>query len=349
LRRVLAETIKSIREKGLIKTESKKKVISWLERDYLDSEVKAGVVILPTRGCSWGLAGGCTMCGYVYESSDISHKEIYNQFRDALEKLGDIDYLKIFNSGSFFDHRELDPIMIEKMFNLINQKDIQRVQVESRPEFLNKTSISKAKDSLLPELEVGIGLETSNDYIRSNCINKGSTLQDFTIAVNLCNLYDVFVKAYLLIKPPFLNEKESIEDALTSANDAINIGSSRVSFNPTSVHRYTFVEYLWNRHEYSPPWLWSLVEILLRCRNNTAVPILCHPTRAGKIRGPHNCGKCDNRIYNGLVNFSATQDSTYLEDLTKINCGCKEVWKSQLKMEQFSQGYFQDIRNQIRH
>lgn len=340
----LAETIKSLRGQGFLKTQGREKVVYWRERDYLDGEVRAGVVILPTRGCAWGLAGGCSMCGYVYDSAGIAQEDVYNQFTDALERLGDIEYLKVFNSGSFFDYRELDATTIERLFAAVNKKEVKRVQVESRPEFLTKEALDRAKEALKAELEVGIGLETSSDYIREHCINKGFTLSDFKRAAKLCRTSGVDVKAYLLVKPPFLSEREAVEDALTSAIDAVKLGASRISFNPTAVHRYTFVEYLWKRREYSPPWLWSLVEILRRSREKIRAPLLCHPTGAGKIRGPHNCGKCDSEVYKAIVDFSATQDDEHLEKLRELSCECMEVWRAQLELEQFAQGGFRDLR-----
>ncbi len=342
--KVLIETIKSLREQGFLKTQGREKVVYWRERDYLDGEVGAGVVILPTRGCVWGLAGGCAMCGYVYDSADIPQKALYNQFTDALEKLGEVEYLKIFNSGSFFDYRELKASMIERLFAAINKKAVKRVQVESRPEFLRKDTLDMAKGALKAELEVGIGLETSSDYIRESCINKGFTLDDFKKVAKLCRASGVGVKAYLLVKPPFLSERGAVEDAVTSAIDAIKLGASRVSFNPAAVHRYTFVEYLWKRREYSPPWLWSLVEILSRCREKISAPLLCHPTGAGKVRGAHNCGKCDSEVYKAIVDFSATQKDEHLERLLELSCGCREVWRAQFDLEQFAQGSFKDLR-----
>ena len=40
----------------------------WLEKDFIDKEVKTGVIILPTIGCSHARDVGCTMCGYIHDS-----------------------------------------------------------------------------------------------------------------------------------------------------------------------------------------------------------------------------------------------------------------------------------------
>ena len=49
-----------IRKLGLEKAKGLIGAITWREKDYLKGEtVEAGVIILPTRGCSWAHKGGC--------------------------------------------------------------------------------------------------------------------------------------------------------------------------------------------------------------------------------------------------------------------------------------------------
>ena len=71
-------------------------------------------VVIPTRGCSWALSenSGCSVCGYVNDSS--REKEIPTE--RILERIAslilDTKYdkpveLQIFNSGSFFDIKDV--------------------------------------------------------------------------------------------------------------------------------------------------------------------------------------------------------------------------------------------------
>lgn len=344
--KALTEEIRRIRRKGLERKRKTPKTIWWRERDYLDSEVKAGVVILPTRGCAWGLASGCTMCGYVYDSFKTPPEQLLKDFAEALDELGDVEYLKIFNSGSFFDQGELDRETTFRIFDVINQRPwIKRVQVEARPEYLDKPALKVASENLSPQLEVGIGFETVSDYIRERCINKGTTLQDLKRAFHACISLGVEVKAYVLVKPPFLTEREGIEDAVRSGYAAFKLGASRISLNPIAVHRDTLVEELWKRREYSPSWLWSLVAIMQRLRGKINAPLLCHPTGAGRARGAHNCGKCDAKVYKAIVDFSATQKDAFLKKILDTGCRCRKLWKTQLILEGFAQGSFpKDLR-----
>lgn len=335
MNRSLNETVREIRKEGFKKIKEGR-LHFWREKDYLNKTVDAGVVILPTRGCRWGRMSGCSMCGYAYNASNSTQSEIFEQFEKALAAIGKVQYLKIFNSGSFFDASEISRDTAKKIFSKINEnKEIKRVQLESRPEFLDYAALQKARETLNAELEVGIGLETASDEIRENCINKNFTMQDFKSALKTCNDAGVMVKAYILIKPLFLSEKEAIEDAIESACTAYKLGAGRISFNPVNVQKATLAEHLWNHGEYRPPWLWSVVKVLKSVKQKVKVPVLSHPTAAGKERGAHNCGKCDREVYHGIVSFSATQKFKYLENLS---CECMKTWENAIDLEQFEHG-----------
>lgn len=329
--------VKELRSSGLKRYKGKERVISWREKDYLDGAVDAGVVILPTRGCSWGRGSGCTMCGYVYDSapSKIPKGELMQKFDEAMERLMGVEYLKIFNSGSFFDPRELSQDTARDILSRINGRGIKRVQVESRPEFLKKEVLEAAKEASAAELEIGLGVETTNDRIRRDCINKNASMEDFERAIALCDGMDIPVKAYLLIKPPFLTEGEAVQDAINSGVAVYEAGASRISFNPTNVQRGTLVEYLWKRREYRPPWLWSVVEVLRGASERVDVPVLSHPTAAGKARGAHNCGECDSEVYGRIIDFSITQDPKKLDG---VSCSCSEAWLDRLDLEGLAHG-----------
>jgi radical SAM enzyme (TIGR01210 family) len=327
--------VRDIRQAAMKKARGGARVVSWSEKDFLDGPADAGVVILPTRGCAWGRRAGCSMCGYVYDSGEVAPREILEGFRAALEKIGDVDYLKIFNSGSFFDPREITEEVEQEIISIVNETPtIKRLQVESRPEFMHEERLERARSRLDCDLEVGIGLETTSDYIRANCINKGFTLEDFKRSASACKASDVLVKAYLLIKPPFLTEEEALKDMVASAVGAQGLGASRISFNPMNVQRGTLVDHLFHRREYRPPWLWTVLEILRQTKTEVDVPVLCHPTAAGKKRGAHNCGECDSGIAGGIRDFSVSQDAKHLEG---HECQCKATWKAALELEGFNQ------------
>jgi len=307
--------------------------IFWREKDYLHGRtVDAGVILLKTRGCYWAHSGGCTMCGYVYHSGEVAQEEILKSFSEATKELGEVEYLKIFNSGSFFDSNELSPETREKILVIASETNAKRVQVESRPEFITHEVVRQAVESFSGEVEIGIGLESADDRVREICINKGFSFEQFRRAVRICRESGARVKAYILIKPPFLSEAQAIEDAVNSAVLAYSAGATRISLNPLNVQRHTLVDELFIRGEYSPPWLWSVVEVIKRIKLRLPdVTVVCKPSGAGRARGASNCRKCSSKVARAIEEFSVTQD---VGKLSSLDCECREEWRLKLIYEE---------------
>ena len=180
--------------------------------------------------------------------------------------------------------------------------------------------------------EIGIGLETANDDIRKSSINKGFNFKNYNKAVESIRNFEFKIKTYLLLKPPFLTEKESIIDIIDSVKK-IKSKTDIISLNPTNIQKNTYVEYLWKRKKYSPLWLWSIIKVLNDSKKILGEKnIKCDVVGGGSFRGPHNCGKCDKEIIKRISKFSIFQNI----DLLNIEkCDCYEKWLDQLHIEKF--------------
>ena len=293
---------------------------AWWEKERLEDEiVNCRTIILSTAGCNWR---SCRMCSYYLEANPKASSEtILKEFRDAYEKA---DVVKIFTSGSFFDEREVDKEVRRKIYEFLEKEGVKKLVVESRPEFITE-EVAKEIEKAKITIEVGIGVETSNDWIREKIINKGFSFQEFKRAASMLKDAGGRVKAYLLLKPPLLSEKEAIRDAVQSMKD-VKSYVDVISLNLMTVHKKTIVERLWSKKLYRPPWLWSAVEVLKK----TEIETICDPVAGGKSRGPHNCYNCDPEFVEAIKSFSLTQDKSYLEE---VECDCEELWEVSLKGE----------------
>ncbi|WP_457590450.1 archaeosine biosynthesis radical SAM protein RaSEA [Geoglobus sp.] len=296
----------------------------WREKERFNGEiVDCLTVILPTKGCSWD---SCYMCSYTLDSDRGATQEgIYRELVRALERKGEAEVLKIFTSGSFFDDREVSRETRKRIYSTARERGFRKLVVESRPEFINEDVIEEVEEAGI-ELEVGIGLETSSDTYRKLLINKGFTFDDFVRASRILRKA-ARVKAYLLMKPPLLTEREAIEDVLRSVRDVSGYADV-VSLNLMTVHRKTYVERLWQKGAYRPPWLWSAVEVLKKA----GAEVMCDPVAGGKRRGPHNCFECDGSVVEEIRLFSLTQD----RGVFKTECQCIEQWEMSLEAEEIT-------------
>jgi len=275
------------------------------------------------------------MCGYFNDSiwKDVSDDDLLKQFDYAMESYSNQKCIKIFTSGSFLDDNEITPFVRKEILNKLAQTT-EKISVESRPEYIKEKSLKEIK-SICNRFEIGIGLESASDYIRKNCLNKGFTFKDYKNAADKLKKFDIDLKTYVLIKPPFLTEKESIEDAIKTVKKIKNI-TNLISFNPTNVQNNTVVNYLWKRKKYRPAWLFSIVEILKESKKIVGnLRIKCDIVGGGNIRGAHNCEFCDSKFLNAISEFSLLQDT---DIFNKLDCNCKEKWLDQLDIEDLGFG-----------
>jgi len=310
----------------------------WSEPDMLQGKVvDAFVIIFRTFGCSWASYSGCTMCGYFTDSCEtkVSSEDMLHQFECAMHHYKGESIAKIFTSGSFFDDHEIDPLTREKIFRRLS-KTTKKISVESRPEYVTDQTIDEMKSWCEPStIEIGIGLETASDVVREYTINKGFCFKDYQQAATTIHKKDGEVKTYVLVKPPFLTEHEALHDCVHTVKK-IAPYTDTISFNPVNVQRGTVVEYLWRRHQYRPPWLWTIVDILHQSSQNAKQKRLaCDVVGGGSIRGAHNCRTCDTKVLQAIKEFSLTQDIGVFDAL---DCSCKEKWRDQLSLESLSYG-----------
>jgi radical SAM enzyme (TIGR01210 family) len=315
----------------------------WLDEDNTpDGVVQSLTIILNTGGCRWARAGGCTMCGYVAESVEggsVTHDALMDQIDVCLEHEAEnadepADLIKIYTSGSFLDEREVGAETRQAIAETF--ADRERIVVESLPDFVERAKIADFTDEGI-STDVAIGLETATDRVRHDCVNKYFDFADFEAAcaeardadieADGC---DVGVKAYLLMKPPFLSESEAIEDMVSSVRRCADVdGCHTVSMNPTNVQRYTMVDDLFFRGGYRPPWLWSVAAVLERTADIDAI-VVSDPVGHGSDRGPHNCGECDDRVQKAIKDFDKRQDPTVFE---QVSCECEATWEYVVEAE----------------
>jgi len=328
------EIIRTQREKAKNRKRRPPGVSTWTHRErYTDGIIDSFNVVLVTRGCRWYHASGCSMCGYSNDC-DISGEDLKmdTQLEEVERSYGGQPLIKVFTSGSFFDDAEITPEERQRVLDSTKgflKKSGGTLIVESRPQFITKEELETAKATLGDiELTVAIGLESSNDGVLKECINKGFTFDDYKGAASLIVEAGAKLKTYLMLKPPFLSEADAVKDCIRSIRDLSDLEFPQtISMNPMNVQNYTLVEYLHHRGEYRPPWLWSVVEVLKEGRKvlGDGSWLLCHPTAGGKSRGPHNCGDCDTRFLEAIQDFSLTNG---LDALDGLVCKCEKNYRS---------------------
>ena len=125
---------------------------------------KREIVLLKSRPCIWGK---CSFCDYI-EDNDVDQKENQKINDEVLNKItGQYGVLEVINSGSFF---ELPDETIERIYKIIGEKKIKRLYIEAH--YLYKRKIKALREKFKIEIIVKTGIETFNDEMRNNVLNK---------------------------------------------------------------------------------------------------------------------------------------------------------------------------------
>jgi radical SAM enzyme (TIGR01210 family) len=323
---------------------------SSINKGYLNGKpIKRVIFYLRSRGCEWSSkdAGGCFMCGHYFGTAQwesLPKDSFYNQFMNEYIKydFSDIPMICLYNAGSILNNNEVPRDELYKILNVIkHNENIKCVILESRPEFIDNDILSNVSNVLSDKrVEIGIGLETSNDVIRNYCINKGFTFSAYLEAVNKIKKYNnIKVLTYLTVKPLFLTVQESIDDVLSSLNKIQQL-TDVVSLEPTSIQKNTLVDYLYNNNFYQIPKGWIIQQIISKIEDQSI--LIPYELRIGGFEFfpipdlvISNCNKCNKSLYESIDLYNTRQNTRAILDLT---CECYNVFKRNIDIENASIG-----------
>lgn len=222
------------------------------ERSTSGQIVPLATVFLTNRECFWR----CLMCDLWRNTlvEDTPVGAIPAQIDYALARLRPARHIKLYNSGSFFDSRAIPVVDYSAIASRVNS--FEHVIVESHPALVRDRCL-QFRDLLTPTLELAMGLETVHPEILPR-LNKRMTLSQFAAAAAWLSEHDIALRAFILVKPPFLNdEAEALFWAARSIDFAFDHGASVVSLIPTRAGNGA-LETLSAHGDFAPPRLSTL-------------------------------------------------------------------------------------------
>ena len=175
------------------------------ERAHSGEVVSVATIFLTNRECRWR----CLMCDLWKNtlSESVSPGDIPGQIEFALERLGgDARQVKLYNSGSFFDAAAIPPRDYPAIAKLLG--GFERVIVECHPGLVGERVLTFQR-LLAGKLEVAMGLETVHPEVLPR-LNKRMTLDMFAGAARFLHDHEIDLRAFVLLKPPFMSEEEGV-------------------------------------------------------------------------------------------------------------------------------------------
>src|SRR5205085_2086591 len=110
------------------------------------------------------------------------------------------------------------------------------------------------------DLEVAMGLETVHPEVLPR-LNKRMTLDDFATATRALHDAGIAVRAFILVRPPFLSDPEGLEWAKRSLDYAFSLGVECCTLIPTRAGNGAIDE-LRRQGHFAPPSLDTLEKAL---------------------------------------------------------------------------------------
>lgn len=225
------------------------------ERTAQGNVEDVATIFLTNRECPWR----CLMCDLWRNTTDetVPPGAIAEQIDYALARLPPAEHMKLYNSGNFFDAKAIPHGEHSAIADRV--RAFSTVIVENHPKLCGETCV-RFRDQLGAKLEIAMGLETVHPDVLPR-LNKGMTLDDFARATEFLLRHEIAARAFVLLRPPFLNEAEGVEWAAKSVEFACSLGVGCVSIIPTRGGN-GIMERLAATGQYAPPSIESLEQAL---------------------------------------------------------------------------------------
>ena len=231
------------------------------ERSGLGRVVDSAVILLTNKECPWR----CLMCDLWQHTvtETVPLGAIPRQIKYALAQLGSRPaQIKLYNSGSFFDPAAIPFADYPAIADEVSFAE--HIVVEAHPRLVGEKALI-LRDLLPGSLEVAMGLETVHPEILPR-LNKKFELSHFSQAADFLRKEGIAVRAFVLVKAPFMSEAEGLEWAVKSAAFAFACGATVVSLIPTRPGNGA-LDRLMETGEFTPPRLATLERALERAVN----------------------------------------------------------------------------------
>jgi archaeosine synthase beta-subunit len=285
-----------------------------------------------TEGCTYSKKGSCIMCNY--SSGPITtNTQMVDYVKSGLQYIPyKLKYLLVSPSGSMLDEKEVPLEARINILKLLSKSEHQTFGFETRADTINATSVIDVQRILNGRLkEVLIGIETINELYQKFCLNKIITQKIGNNAIQILRKNGIRPAVNVILGIPFLNEKENVAASIETIKWSLNNGANHCYLFPIHVKEGTPLALLHKKKKYSPPSLWSLIEVMKVLKKET-VANQVRPSwytsldAYNVLSSPTTCNTCYNKIIRLLDHYDRWRDRETLDKLINYSCICRDKW-----------------------
>lgn len=169
------------------------------------------IIYLNSGKCGWGK---CIFCGWGAKENRVKSIHELKRMLDETFLTEKFDRLKIFNSGSFLDERQIPRAFRSYVVRKCEAAGVKELVVESRGEYLTKEFVEDMKSDRV-KVAIGYGLEVADDEMLKK-LQKGTTAADFVKAAEFLHKNGFLMRAYVLVNAPYTT-RESLRKTMKTA------------------------------------------------------------------------------------------------------------------------------------
>ena len=230
---------------------------SLVERELTAEGVVKDVttLFLTNRECAFR----CLMCDLWKNTTEVTTPRgaIPQQIRYALSQLPAAQHIKLYNSGNFFDPGSVPRADLAETASLV--RGFENVIVENHPRLVSPRC-AEFQQACGTRLEVAMGLETSHEPTLAR-LNKQMTISSFAAACQQLLQYQIQIRCFILLRPPFTSEAEGVDRAIESVKFAFDCGVGCCAVIPTRAGN-GILDQLQSDGHFQPPTLSSLERVM---------------------------------------------------------------------------------------
>lgn len=323
--------------------EGKPRHVREAPRSYDGKNLRELVVLnVGMSDCAWS---NCRMCGLSTRAESLGEEGVLAQL-DDITRLPQLDTADCFylSPYSFFADNEMSQKVRQRVYQITREhSNVEYAVFMTRPNFISEVKLGELREAL-PDHKVIIwmGAETADENISKYCIDKGYNWTDVEKASQLMQKHEIKPGIWVLQKPPFIPEREGIDDAVKTTRKGLDNGYE-IRLMPTEVMDQTITRLLFDMEKYKPPKLWSVIDVLEhfspeehlridvsgphfeRDWNEAVIPRTAHSSHI--VEYPYNCGECNDEVFRAIIEYNQTKKT---EQFDGLDCECKTDWQEEV-------------------